>query len=261
MTLRLPHGSMFYPWVSVLVLVVFAFAAPVVAQPSIEVTADGVGIGTDTPESDLHIVSSDPTNQLVLKLERAGPLRMWLSNTNATGITWSYLQRDTGDFSIIRNETNYTDFRINPNGDIFTVGSFTVGNPGLPPPDNAPRDITATGDIIAGGDIFSTTCALPGSPCAPDYVFETGYDLMSLEDLSVHVAKHKSLPGVPSASDLVGPINVSKLQMKLLEKLEELTLYTIELHEQNLKQQEKLDELSALLEAKTLQVSSSGGRP
>jgi len=65
-----------------------------------------------------------------------------------------------------------------------------------------------------------------------DYVFEEDYDLKSLEEVAEFVKENKHLPNVPSADEVVeGGIDVAKMDAKLLEKIEELTLYIIELDE------------------------------
>src|SRR5512147_2002406 len=59
----------------------------------------------------------------------------------------------------------------------------------------------------------------------PDYVFESGYRLLPLEDLESHVRTQKHLPGVPTAAEVSREgINVGAFQTQLLEKVEELTL-------------------------------------
>lgn len=75
----------------------------------------------------------------------------------------------------------------------------------------------------------------------PDYVFEPDYDLMTLDHLKSYIQEHKHLPGIKSAKEYeeVGSINLSELNLQLLEKVEELTLYILELREevQTMKQQ------------------------
>ena len=99
----------------------------------------------------------------------------------------------------------------------------------------------ADGDMVIEGDYFSTTCPA-GMPCAPDYVFEEDYELLPLDEVKLFITENKHLPNVPSAEELTGPINLSKMQMKLLEKIEELTLYTLQ-------QQETIMALESRLEA------------
>jgi hypothetical protein len=63
----------------------------------------------------------------------------------------------------------------------------------------------------------------------PDYVFEPSYKLMGIGELAQYIEKEKHLPNVPKASEIKEKgINLSEFQMKLLEKIEELTLYTVQ---------------------------------
>ena len=74
---------------------------------------------------------------------------------------------------------------------------------------------------------------------APDYVFESyykgssilnpNYRLLSLIEIENYIKEHYHLPGVPSAEELKNNgIALKQLNLLLLEKIEELTLYTIE---------------------------------
>jgi hypothetical protein len=69
----------------------------------------------------------------------------------------------------------------------------------------------------------------------PDYVFSKKYSLMPLADLKSHLSTSKHLPGIPSADQISkeGGYNLGEMQVKLLEKVEELTLYVIQLNEAN----------------------------
>lgn len=62
----------------------------------------------------------------------------------------------------------------------------------------------------------------------PDYVFEDDYPLMSLDELQAFIAQEKHLPNVPSTEEIKKDgLNLSQFQLRLLEKIEELTLYTL----------------------------------
>ncbi len=64
----------------------------------------------------------------------------------------------------------------------------------------------------------------------PDYVFEPNYELMSFEELREYLENNKHLPGIPSASETEeNGINLSEMNMMLLQKMEEMTLYILEL--------------------------------
>jgi len=73
----------------------------------------------------------------------------------------------------------------------------------------------------------------------PDHVFEPSYRLRPLAELAAYVEQARHLPGVPSAAAIAEHgVDVTGLLMALLEKVEELTLYTIT-------QQRAIDELRA----------------
>ena len=62
----------------------------------------------------------------------------------------------------------------------------------------------------------------------PDYVFADDYNLMSLEELEKSIEMNKHLPGLPSAAEIEdNGLMLGDMQKRMLEKVEELTLYTI----------------------------------
>jgi len=69
-----------------------------------------------------------------------------------------------------------------------------------------------------------------GAPAiaVPDYVFGRDYQLMPLSELEQYVTREKHLPNVPNAGEIQeNGVDVGQFQMRLLEKIEELTLYTV----------------------------------
>lgn len=68
----------------------------------------------------------------------------------------------------------------------------------------------------------------------PDYVFDKDYQMYSIEELSSYITSNHHLPNIPSECDYNerGCINLTELNIKLLEKVEELTLYLIQLNDQ-----------------------------
>jgi hypothetical protein len=67
----------------------------------------------------------------------------------------------------------------------------------------------------------------------PDYVFTKGYELRSINELKKFIATNQHLPGVPSSSEIESSkIGVGKLMSKEMEKIEELTLYMIQLKQE-----------------------------
>ena len=67
-----------------------------------------------------------------------------------------------------------------------------------------------------------------------DKVFAPSYRLRSLSAVADYIRQHGHLPNVPSANDVVqGGIDLTKMNATLLEKIEELTLYSIQLEKSN----------------------------
>lgn len=67
----------------------------------------------------------------------------------------------------------------------------------------------------------------------PDFVFTKNYGLMKLKDVEAFIKEHSHLPNVPSAKEVEkGGIKVGEMNRILLQKVEELTLYVIELEKQ-----------------------------
>ena len=94
----------------------------------------------------------------------------------------------------------------------------------------------------------------------PDYVFASGYRLPSLKETRDYIRQFNHLPDVPPALKMEKEgINLSEMNMLLLKKIEELTLYAIEQNNKTeelaklLKiQQEEIDELEKMIKTKEL---------
>ena len=67
----------------------------------------------------------------------------------------------------------------------------------------------------------------------PDYVFDVNYRLMPLSELQAFIQKNNHLPNVPSACEMEADgINLAESNVMLMEKVEELTLYLLQMKEQ-----------------------------
>lgn len=66
----------------------------------------------------------------------------------------------------------------------------------------------------------------------PDYVFKEGYNLMPLNDLKTFINTQQHLPNIPSENEFQKDgVDLGELNRLLLEKVEELTLYILQLEE------------------------------
>lgn len=71
-----------------------------------------------------------------------------------------------------------------------------------------------------------------------DFVFKKDYQLPSLQEVKAHIDEHQHLPGIPSEAEVKeNGVGLAEMTTKLLQKVEELTLYAIQ-------QQETIDKLN-----------------
>lgn len=100
-------------------------------------------------------------------------------------------------------------------------------------------DIDTSGNVTIQGSL--TTVNPSGT--FPDYVFDPAYALMPLNQLGSFVNENRHLPDIPSAEQVSdNGMNMTELQLQLLKKVEELTLYTLQ-------QQAQIEALQAQLHA------------
>lgn len=99
----------------------------------------------------------------------------------------------------------------------FNTGNVAIGT-------SAPdQKLTVAGKIHAEEVIVDLNVP------APDYVFEKGYELHSITELENFLKQNNHLPDIPSAKAMeTDGINLSEINMMLLKRIEELTLYIID---------------------------------
>lgn len=84
-----------------------------------------------------------------------------------------------------------------------------------------------------GGKIFAKEIEVKTNVWA-DFVFEDTYKLKPLSEVETFIKENKHLPEVPSETEVLDKgIDVAKMDALLLQKIEELTLYMIELKKEN----------------------------
>ena len=96
--------------------------------------------------------------------------------------------------------------------------------------------------LTVNGKVICTELRVQLAPF-PDYVFESSYNLKPLSQVEAFIKEHKHLPGMPSAVEVESnAMNVGDIELKLVEKVEELTLHLIE-------QQKEIETLKALIKS------------
>lgn len=97
-------------------------------------------------------------------------------------------------------------------------------------------------DLAVNGDILAKQIKVKTDIAVPDYVFEPGYKMNTLEQIAEFVAKHKHLPEVPSAKEVATDgLDVAKMNLLLLKKIEEMTLQMIQMNKTLVKQSEEIN--------------------
>lgn len=123
-------------------------------------------------------------------------------------------------------------------GTIYRVGGGSADNFII-------NSVTGTGtefSLDAGGNLTISGAFITPMMTYADHVFEEGYPLMPLDKLASFIEEKGHLPNIPSRSEAERTgVNMSQLQIKLLEKVEELTLYTLQ-HQQTIRQQQEIIE-------------------
>ncbi|WP_299432232.1 hypothetical protein [uncultured Aquimarina sp.] len=109
-------------------------------------------------------------------------------------------------------------------------------------------DIPANYKLAVAGKIISEEVKVELQNTWPDYVFANNYKLPTLLEVENHIKEKGHLQNIPSASEVSeNGIQLGEMNAKLLEKIEELTLYTIAQEKQLQEQQEKNKNLETRL--------------
>lgn len=180
-----------------------------------------VGLGTKSPGAQLEVHNTGDNvmiiedtqngNELLIGTDAQLPNFLRFRPRGGTGLAFTNNGDDIGLF--VR----------------ATDGSIGIGTTNIP----APYKMAIDGSLIC------EEVRVELSQSWPDYVFENDYELMPLEDVAKHIEAKKHLPGIPAASEVASEgIAVGEMQRKMMEKIEELTLYLIQL-QKTIEQQQK----------------------
>ena len=108
--------------------------------------------------------------------------------------------------------------------------------------------------LAVGGNIITEELVVELQENWPDYVFDESYQLPSLEEVELYIKEEGHLMNIPSAKEIeLNGLAIGKMNAQLMEKIEELTLYTIEQNKQLGVQQKTLEtqqKINATLEAR-----------
>lgn len=188
------------------------------------VAANGnVGIGLDNPSSKLHV---NGTTNLQMKSNGGTILRL------DTERPWEFRQIGTGATANLElySTVDAKHFFINTTGGVG-IGTTSISS----------YKLSVNGTIRAKEVKVETGWS--------DFVFEENYPLKPLTEVEAFIKENGHLPDIPSAKEVEeNGVNVGEMEAKLLQKIEELTLYVIELNKENELQDERNNKLLEIVE-------------
>lgn len=218
-----------------------------------------VGIGTSAPREKLDVSgnilvggssSTEGINAFAIRYED-GSLSNWGSLRSSAA---SYMSFG------VKADPNVGYGWLSSNGTLnFSKVAMTMGDDGIKILSSSPQTvalnspvtmteimkISVNGNALLQGKLEAKEIKVTLTPTA-DFVFEENYDLPRLEEVEKHIKEKKHLPEIASARVMEKEgVNVGEFQIKLLQKIEELTLYAIEQNRQLKDQQVKIQKLEA----------------
>jgi hypothetical protein len=199
-----------------------------------------VGIGTPAPGFKLSVATgSTNTNRNALTDPDVG---IAIQNSSATNNNFSSLlffdangYISSGVLSQTKSHSSHTgtiSLATRNNGGALTTQLYVdeTGKVGI-------GSLNPSELLTVNGKIYGKQVKVDLSVPGPDYVFAESYALPTLDEVKSYIDENKHLPEVPSAKEMEAKgIDVGEMNMLLLKKVEELTLYLIQ-------QQKQIDEL------------------
>ncbi|MFZ0597037.1 MAG: hypothetical protein WAM46_08650 [Flavobacterium sp.] len=190
--------------------------------------------------SALNVYGNNPdATNIILAADYADIFR-WRVKTKDRGnaIDLDFTSSDINDtqedvLKLSRSNSGRPQFQLYNNAIVANNGNVGIGT------------ANPTSKLTVAGDINSREVKVTVNAGA-DFVFENNYELLTLEVLAEYIKTNKHLPEVPSAKTMQeNGINLSEMNIKLLQKIEELTLYAIEQDKKNNVLQLKVKDLES----------------
>lgn len=167
-----------------------------------------VGIGTSVPETRLNVLNGTDVGS-------ASGGFLQLGSDNEINVAF-----DNNEIQA-RNNGAVAKLTINNGGGAVQIGTATV-----------PAGYT----FGVNGRVICEELKIMDSVNWPDYVFRDDYPLRGIDELRRYIHLHKHLPNIPSADTVEKDgFLIGDMQKRMLEKIEELTLYVLLLEEKTSK--------------------------
>ena len=225
-----------------------------------------LGLGTLSPAAKIHIHEdaslAQPTGSYQLLSRLSGRSfnyfieSQWLLRDDNTSNNWTTARLHNGisiDDSFLQPGIDTrTWWERDPHNNIQSWGqsnttymTINAGNVGI-------GTRIPDAKLAVKGTVHAEEVKVDLSVPAPDYVFEKNYNLLSLQEVENYINLNKHLPQIPAAKEFeANGVNLGEMNMLLLKKVEELTLYMIEMKKENNEQQNQIENQQKQIDALT----------
>ena len=166
------------------------------------------------------ITNAQVVNFDQLNTAGSGKAINWTTSIFGSGFGHRWISADPGEFTTLNLQYRHNSSTWNDAMVITTLGNIGIGT------------TTPTQKLEVNGTIRTKEVKVEATTW-PDYVFKNKYQLMPLSELEFFIQTNGHLPDIPIESEVLkNGFNLSEMNIKLLEKVEELTLYLIEQQKQ-----------------------------
>ncbi len=161
------------------------------------------------------------SEDITVNVKSIAPVGLYLTSIHSGDYFYNTkleVNRDkTKALAVYNSTTSSENFVVYGNGAVG-IGTNLVSNPN--------NYMLAVNGLIGAKELKIEIT----SSTWPDFVFDKNYKMISIKDLEAYLNKNKHLPNIPSSSDVEknGGVSIGEMQTKLLQKIEELSLYIIE---------------------------------
>lgn len=229
-----------------------------------------VGIGTITPSANLEIKSTAVTGaETLMKLTVSDAPQDYLKISNGTNTGNQFLPTIEGYKMSDNRSVLYITGSIDASNDngtnplmvfdsrmgttsvvtrpLFAWDSYGARKMTLNSNGSLGIGTTTTGThkLAVEGSIASREVKVLATGWA-DFVFKKDYDLPTLQEVEKHIQEKEHLADIPSEQEVLkNGINLGEMNAKLLQKIEELTLYVIDQNKEILNLKNRLNNLES----------------